>query len=220
MMVTKYNTEIFNFKKYIQELYNFNELEDLHLLTPKDIEYSTIFEIGADSNTIFHNKFYERLNNGWNEFIDLYKFFVIDLVSKHDKLKFETIFFQKTPTFRVHLPNNVAVGKFHSDSEFNHPIGEVNYIIPITKMYGTNTIWCESHVDLSDYHPIPRLEFGDLFEFNGNQLKHGNLINKTNKTRISMDFRVISKKNYDNSKRNYSLTTKKRFEIGEYYEKL
>ena len=56
--------------------------------------------------------------------------------------------------------------------------------------------------------------------FNGNKLRHGNLVNKTGKTRVSMDFRIIRKKDYDCSKKLESVTTKTKFEIGRYYEKL
>lgn len=135
-------------------------------------------------------------------------------------MKMEKYCIKKTPTFRVHLPDNLAVGAFHCDSEFNHPLGEENYIIPLTRMYGTNTVWCESEVGAFDFHPIPRLEFGDLFKFNGNQLRHGNLVNKTGMTRVSMDFRIIRKKDYQSSQKLGSITTNTKFEIGEYYEKL
>jgi hypothetical protein len=35
--------------------------------------------------------------------------------------------------FRVHLPNNVAVGSKHCDADYNHPPGEINFWVPLTK---------------------------------------------------------------------------------------
>lgn len=57
------------------------------------------------------------------------------------------IIYQKKPTFRVHLPNNVgnayngtslvltslAVGKKHRDYDYFHPPGEINFWLPFTK---------------------------------------------------------------------------------------
>lgn len=63
-------------------------------------------------------------------------------------------------------------------------------------------------------------KFGNLFSFNGNQLRHGNLINTTSCTRVSMDFRLISKEDYDKSNKLESITTKTKFEIGKYYEEM
>jgi hypothetical protein len=220
MFVMKYDQSKFDFKKHIEDLYGCDHLETLHLLIPEKISYSQLFKVGKDSSTIFHDKFYAKLNSGWDPFLNLYREFVAHVVEQNYKSNDGDILYQKTPTFRVHLPENLAVGAFHCDSDFNHPDGEENYIIPITKMYGTNTVWCESDVGLLDFHPIPRLQIGELFMFNGNKLRHGNLVNKTGETRVSMDFRIIRKKDYDCSKKLESITTKTKFEIGKYYEKL
>lgn len=220
MFITKYDHSKFDFRKHIQNLYGCDELESLHLMMPQEITYPKLFEVGKDSSTIFHKKFYSQLNSGWEPFLSLYKEFVSCIINENYKEEDGEMLYQKKPTFRVHLPENLAVGAFHCDSEFNHPLGEENYIIPLTRMYGTNTVWCESEIGALDFHPIPRLEFGELFRFNGNQLRHGNLVNKTGKTRVSMDFRLIRKKDYDSSKKLDSITTNTKFEIGEYYEKL
>ena len=44
---------------------------------------------------------------------------------------------QKTPTFRIQLPNNVAVVKKHYDSDLDHrhPKGEINFVYALTDMY-------------------------------------------------------------------------------------
>ncbi|MHA2087957.1 MAG: hypothetical protein ACW972_06760 [Promethearchaeota archaeon] len=220
MKILEYDTQIYNLKKCIEDLFSCNELEKLHLQIPKEIKYLEPFEIGKDSSTIFHEKFYNKINLEWPEFLKTYKNLVKHVIKSDPILKNKNMLFQKTPTFRVHLPGNIAVGAFHCDSEFNHPLGEINYLIPITRMFGTNTVWCESEIGLGDFHPIPRIKFGNLFSFNGNQLRHGNLINTTSCTRVSMDFRLISKEDYDKSNKLESITTKTKFEIGKYYEEM
>jgi ectoine hydroxylase-related dioxygenase (phytanoyl-CoA dioxygenase family) len=131
----------------------------------------------------------------------------------------EDIIYQKWPTFRVHLPNNLAVGAWHTDAEFNHPEGEINFILPITRMFESNTVITESEPGLRDFKQV-ELEPGELFVFNGNKCMHGNLPNKTGSTRISLDFRVLKKSDYSSEKNKSSITTNTKFVVGEYYERL
>ena len=119
------------------------------------------------------------------------------------------------------FPNNKAVGEFHRDRDYNHPLDEINIWVPITSSKKTNTIWIESKFDKNDYKPM-NLDYGQFLIFDSG-LKHGNRINKENKTRISFDFRVIPysvwKKNKNRNKNNkYSIDQKIKFEIGGYYK--
>ena len=91
----------------------------------------------------------------------------------------------------------------------------------ITSSKKTNNIWIESKFDKNDYKPM-NLDYGQFLIFDSG-LKHGNRINKENKTRISFDFRVIPysvwKKNKNKNKNTkYSIDQKIKFEIGEYYK--
>ena len=62
------------------------------------------------------------------------------------------------------------------------------------------------------------LNYGEYHMFNGNQCIHGNKPNKTNLTRISFDFRIMPIKFYDDNTKKISATTKRKFQIGVYYE--
>ena len=66
----------------------------------------------------------------------------------------EDFLYQKFPTFRVHLPNNIAVGKFHKDADFGHPKGEINFIIPLTDSYGSASVWVESEENKADFAEV------------------------------------------------------------------
>ena len=90
------------------------------------------------------------------------------------------------------VTNNVAVVKKHydSDDEHRHPKGEINFIIALTDMYDSNSIWYESYPRLGDFKAMD-LKAGDVLCFNGNLCEHYNKINKTGKTRVSMDFRIL-----------------------------
>ena len=97
--------------------------------------------------------------------------------------------FQRKPTLRIHLPNNKAVGEFHKDREYNHPIEEINIWVPITSAFNTNTLWLESAFDKEDYSPM-NMNFGQGLIFDSG-LSHGSVVNVENLTRLSFDFRII-----------------------------
>jgi len=98
-------------------------------------------------------------------------------------------------------------------------LGEINFIIALTDMYDTNSIWKESYPRLGDYKPIT-LKSGDVYCFCGNLCEHFNKINKTSKTRISMDFRILPKYCVSETNHVKSVTTGKKFSDGGYYKSL
>ncbi len=137
----------------------------------------------------------------------------------------ESFLYQKTPSFRIHLPDMMAVSEFHCDTDenYNHPIGEINFIMPLTDMWDTNAVWAESERMKGDYRPM-NTNFGQLLKFNGNMCRHGNKTNKTSKTRMSFDFRVLPisctpAKGMNPVKFNSgSVYTKAKWEAGGYYK--
>jgi hypothetical protein len=90
--------------------------------------------------------------------------------------------YQAKPSLRIHLPNDVAVHERHKDADYGHANGEVNIWLPITSAFDTSTIWIEDKPYNANY--------GDLVVFDGVNLVHGNKVNTTGKTRVSLDFRV------------------------------
>ncbi len=214
-MIHKYSQRQYPFVGLMQELFNKTDLDNLHELSPEEYEYFDV--VGKDSATIFHQMFYDKMRSGWPDFINTYKSFIKDVIAPNYE---EDIIYQKWPTFRVHLPNNLCVAAWHTDSEFNHPEGEINFMLAITKMFESNTVITESQPGKRDFKQI-ELEPGEFFTFNGNKCTHGNLPNKTGKTRMSIDFRILKlsdyKKNIDSLS---SMTTKTKFTIGEYYSEL
>ncbi len=207
-----YNTKDYPFIEIVERLYNTTNLENLHTLTTE--KYDKLFEVGADSSTVFHTIFYDKYREGWEELEILYGKFVKDIISP---LIPENFLYQTFPTFRVHLPNNIAVGKFHKDAEFGHPEGEINYIIALTNSSDTASVWVEEEEDKGNFEAMV-LEPGKLVTFNGNRLTHGNKVNRTGKTRVSMDFRVLPISKYNKDKISESITTKTKFTEGKYYK--
>jgi len=206
----------YNFISIVENLYNI-ELKYLH--TKKEKEYELFTEIGKDSETEFHNKFYNKLRAGWEEIQTEYDNFIINEILPF--LNLEDAMVQKFPTYRVMLPNNVAIVVNHYDSDklHKHPTGEINFVYALTDMFDTNTINVEKMPRLGEYEKII-LKASECICFNGNKCLHNNEINKTDFTRISFDFRILPLNYYDKTNSCNSATVKTKFSEGGYYKKV
>ena len=125
-------------------------ISDLHFHKSYDL-----FERQNDQSTIWHRCFYKMIRED-ESFNDVYLKFLKDKIKPRFN---EEIVYQNIPTFRVHLPGNISVGEFHKDKHYRdekwaNQVRELNYFLPLTKAYGTNTIWAETEEDLGDYREI------------------------------------------------------------------
>ena len=163
-----------------------------------------------NQSTEYHKRFYNSLDND-NRLKSLYD----DFISKVVKNLFdEEIIYQVTPTFRLQAIDNVSVFAFHKDTEYGHSDKTINFFLPITKCYDTNALWVESG---SSFEPM-ECDYGDLITFDAVNLLHGNKVNKTGKSRISLDFRVMKMVDYyETSKK--TLSKNRRLVLGDYYTK-
>ena len=210
-----YDINIYPFKKMIQDIYEVEKIEKLHLERP-DLLPMKKLKFENEASTKFHKIFYDRLNNNWKEFIDIYESFIKNEIVK---LFDEPFAYQYLPSYRVQIPNEKAIHKWHfdSDEDHKHPDGEINFCLAITKMKDTTAIWSETSPGKKDFFPM-EIDYGQYFNFNGNKCTHGNKINTSNNVRISLDFRILPKSNYSTKKKLTSVTSKKKFVIGEYYK--
>ncbi len=209
----KFDKKKFDFDQILKDLFKVNELENLHKAF--FIE-DGIKPISRDTHTQPHKIFYDKINNGWPYFENLYKNFINNFVL--DTLGKERVYYQTYPNFRISFPGNVAVSTWHkdSDSENLHPLGEINFFLPATKSFDTNTLWIESEPGKEDFSPID-LRFGEILMFNGGECTHGNKTNDTGKTRISFDFRIMPLENYNPDHKARTRTKNLEFKPGQYY---
>jgi hypothetical protein len=211
MKLFKYNTTLYQFQPIISKILNVENLAKIH-----ELELYELFTRGTDQSTKWHRLYYDNCN----EFLDMYKKFVTDIIKP---LYNRTIVYQKIPTFRVHLPNNIAVGEFHKDKDYRDKqwakdVCELNYYLPLTNTNEFNTFWVESVEDKGDYSPAI-VNYGEILEWDGANLKHGNYENKSTETRISVDFRIMPINRYKESDKG-SINMKSQFKIGGYYDVL
>lgn len=213
MKILKYDTERYNFTELVDGLFD----TDLSELDSADEKINVT--LGKDTHTSLHRIFYDRIDSDWPEFLDTYHSFVKAMI--HPLFEDDTLIFQKYPGIRFCRPGAKAVYKWHSDGDKNHhhPLGEVNVFLPLTKAFGNNAMWYETIPGMGDWRPL-ELEHGQFFIGYLNQCRHGNKVNDTGKTRVSFDFRVMPGFAYDKKYSIESCTTKQKFLIGGYYEKM
>lgn len=209
-----FNTERFRFKELISEKLDCGNLDLIHLNL--DFAYNTKFERKNDQSTHYHKEFYDLARS--DKFINIYTEFIREIIKPYFDNK--AIVYQSIPTFRLHFPNNIAVGEYHRDRQYREKgwlqkVRETNFFMPFTSAYGTNTIWAESKEGLEDFAPM-EAEYGEIVAWDGCNLLHGNKTNIETTTRVSVDFRVILHDNYFPSSQG-SINTQTQFAIGGYY---
>lgn len=199
-----YDIYKYQFREIISELFEVSNLNKIH----ENFDWP-LLKRETDQSSKFHKIYYENFDKFKNNYID----FINEIIKP---IFNEKIIYQKIPTFRIQIPNNIAVGEFHKDKWYSHNTEEINFFLPFTDAYETNTIWVESEEDLEDYSPI-NTKYGHFVMWDGNNLKHGNKINLTEDTRISVDFRVIPLSKYKEQE-GESINMKIKFAIGDYYD--
>jgi ectoine hydroxylase-related dioxygenase (phytanoyl-CoA dioxygenase family) len=210
--IIKYDIDKYPFAKIVRNFLNINSLENIQ----DNYKFSSdIKGIGSDTQTSAHEIFYTHLNKKNSEILSLYYKFISDVLFK----KFDDqILFQSKPGFRIQNLKNKAVSTWHSDGDESnkHPYGEINIFLPLTRAFGNNSIWIESEPDKQDYHPV-KLDYGEFLIFDGNNCKHGNYKNDTNITRVSFDFRILKREDYNPNYPVKTATMGLSYVIGEYY---
>ena len=204
-----YNLDEYNFRQEIEKMFGTNQLERIHEI--EDCDFG-ILDMETDNTTYLHKKFYEKVEQ--TNFLDDYKKFLKDVILPHFN---EDLLYQKIPTFRIQVPDNISVAEFHNDKSYSHSPDEVNIFLPITEAKETYTIWSESQENLADYSPM-NAEYGEYYIWDGANLKHGNKINESNISRFSVDFRVLPFSKYDENNMQETITTKIKLKLGSYFE--
>jgi hypothetical protein len=212
-----FDVDDYPFRRHISEIFRCVDLEEVHLRRA-DLMPALPLVFETESKTPYHETFYRAVNIEPSSFRRLYRAFVTDVVTP---IIGEPFIFQYQPSFRIHLPEDKAVHKWHSDGDedHNHPSGEINFILPVTECHGTAAVWAESEPDRGDFAPM-ELDYGQFVRFDGNRCRHGNQENMTGRTRISLDFRVLPLRFYHEppvGNGTSSITSGKKFRVGSYY---
>lgn len=200
----KFDKSGYPFLEILKEIFGIDELSQAH--THHQFE---LLKRENDQKTPFHKMYYDNFNVIKPIYEDLIRYHIVPIFG-------EAVVYQKIPTFRIQIPNNVGVGEWHKDKQYNHNVCEVNFFLPFTKAWDTNTIWTESEEDKGDFTPIVS-EYGEFVQWEGVRLTHGNKINQTEASRVSVDFRIIPISQWS-IQGGHAINTGVRFDIGGYYD--
>lgn len=220
-------------KTIFESKYEFYEnLDSLHqiletpLISQEDkVYHKQIHGWQNDRNSIFIKDFHkyvdkhQEFNNTYHKFI---KEYIQPLFPEETQLVI-----QKTPNIRFSFPDAAAIGcdpndpesiiGLHCDSNFGHNENEMNFVVPITDMFSTNSIFYEpiidSQIDPTKFENL-KLAKNQFLQAYFNKLRHCNKINQTGKTRISFDIRIIP---YSKYMENLDFFMGTKFELGKYY---
>ena len=206
--ILKYDTERYPFREIIQDIFGHDNLERFHETIQEEIAFADQYN---DQDTNHHRKFYSQFEE---KLIPTYHKFVSEFVRPMFE---QSIIFQVKPTFRCNIPGNRAV-PYHRDSDFNHESYERNFWLPFTNTNAHNTIIIESQRGKKDFKPYV-LDYGEVLFFDGANLEHGNELNESNESRLSMDFRVTLDNMFHDSE-NETLSANTKMVLGEYWEKI
>ena len=107
------------------------------------------------------------------------------------------VLFQRAPTLRVMSPARpggpppAVMSRLHCDMDYHHQPSELNFWLPLTPVFGGNSLWVESAPGRGDFAPL-EMRPGQCCRFYGNRCRHQTLPNDTGRTRVSLDFRALS----------------------------
>jgi hypothetical protein len=216
-----YDTSKYPFYELIQTIFDTKlALHEIHKQNSITVKEQTTFE--NDTSTDFHKKYYKAPI--YSDVIQVYHTFIKNEISP---LFDGDLVVQKEPSFRVHLPNNTALGKtkldtedtetigIHCDGDYNHPKEEINFMLSITGQSDTNSCYAESQPLKGDFTPL-KIDQGQFVSFYGNQCRHYNKKNSSDRTRMSFDFRVIPYSEYKETNTS-AIHSGRKFVIGDYF---
>jgi len=143
-------------------------------------------------------RIFKRLKSSpkWHAFLEAYEKFcqheILPLCCGTDPdIQKYGMVIQYPPTLRIHMPGKAPSIKMHVDTDYaNHQECECNFWVPLTKVFGNNTLWAESEAMKGDFRPF-EMEPGQLLRFEGVKCRHYTMANDTAVTRVSFDLRSV-----------------------------
>lgn len=196
--VFSYNENNYNFKTYLKDVLNITSLDNVQDICDEYNDHKEeikqrIYNLN-DVETSLHKIFYKEIKKN-DSFKEMYCKLIKDIYDYFFE-KEKMIIYQSYPSIRFQFENSEAIPEhYDADEKASHPIGEKNFLLPLTKMQDTNTIHIESSPGKKDFKNI-NMDFGDILYFNGNLCTHRNESNKEGWVRISFDFRIILIEDY------------------------
>lgn len=143
-------------------------------------------------------RLFNKLNDDarWQAFLDGVEQFcqmeLLPLCCGPDRdQQLEGMMVQFPPTLRIQMPGRQPSINMHVDTDYaGHQEAECNFWVPLTNVFGNNTLWAESEPMKGDFRPF-ELSPSEFLRFEGVKCRHFTKANDTNVTRVSFDLRAV-----------------------------
>ncbi|WP_116106025.1 hypothetical protein [Lewinella sp. IMCC34191] len=185
--ILSYDPERYPFENLFQEFLETRELSELTASYADEPSLANSLYKNMEQSPVFKRMYSALDAPEGQQFYDLYaKFIRQEIRPQFDG----PIYYQAKPSHRILFADVPGQSRFHRDADYGHDPNEINYWVPLTPAYATNTFWIESEVGQADYEPVEARP-GEYVRFPGSTHAHGAKANDTGKSRVSFDFRVI-----------------------------
>ena len=165
-----YDIQRYNFHDWARNVLGTKELENAHCSRNiKNLNRSPTVNQLAESSSDISEKYHSLISDFLSEIYG------------------EISTYQSPPSFRFHYIG-LGCSIFHTDRDFGVEQGRMNVWVPLTDVWGSNSLWIESEEGAGDYAPVS-MHLGQALIFDGVNIGHGSKINTTSASRISFDFR-------------------------------
>ncbi len=187
---TVYQCPDYGFSAMLRALYGVSDLSTVVSADQAEHPAGTLQDVETD----LHRTFYAWIKRE-PTYREAYQRLIRD-IAKQFFPDDPALLYQSFPSIRFQFPGNKAVPK-HCDSDDigRHPLGERNFLLPLTPMTGTTRLFLESHPGSGVFEGVD-LAPGELLVFNGNTCIHYNEVNTESYVRVSFDFRCLRLKDY------------------------
>ena len=203
----KYDTSAHPFKDCLCDIYQSSDLSQLHNVYSDRISIN-----GHDSSSFLHKKFYDTQKE---KLTPVYLGFLENIIYP---ILGEPFYFQVVPCIRLGFPGKKWLDRYHVDTDYNHPIYELNINLAINPTpLPSAQLRIEDSPSSGNFVSLDQ-SYGEFTFINHIQCLHGSEVNSSIDTFCSIDFRLILKKDEEVAfSSTESVNTKKRFLKGSYF---
>ncbi len=178
-LVVDYDTGKHDFRGLFRRVLDYEHLDKLH--ERPDIAAFGPYEVKEQIDVCRR-----AIGEAFPQMAELYADFVRTVIGEH----FGGVqSWQTPPSFRFHYSRRGS-SSTHRDRDFGVKSGRLNAWVPLTRVWGDNSISIESEEGKGDLTPV-ELDYGQVLIFDGGNLLHGGRWNSTSCTRVSFDLRFI-----------------------------
>jgi hypothetical protein len=175
LAIIEYDIRKYDFRAWASSVLGVEPLENIHERADLKIYSNVVAQINACRR---------ELNKGFSHCKPVYVDFIQSIIAP---LYNGVNSYQIPPSFRFHFSGKGS-SAFQRDRDYRFNPTYLNVWIPLTRVWGSNSIWIESEGGAADFSPV-ELAYGQALIFDGPNLSHGSIFNDTPFSRVSMDFR-------------------------------